>query len=151
VFTSLVAPTGEIEIPEGGIYRLNVKSREAELVVYHGSATIQGQLITESQRAILRGTRVETGPIRWMDIDPFELWSRKRSHFLILALSAAAFHTKIETSKHRPALLPGSVHRVIDSGMWYFFPEMGAYTFVPSDRDRRSPYGPKYEFWFRTN
>jgi hypothetical protein len=150
LLTSLLAPTGEFEIPEGGVYRLNVRSpRQAELVVYQGSATIQGQLITQSQRAILSGTGIETGPLRWMDIDPFELWSRKRSQFLILSLSMGAVLEKADT-KHRPALVPGSAHRVISSGMWYLFPETDAYTFVPTERDRRSPYGPKYEFWFRT-
>jgi hypothetical protein len=151
VLTSLSAPTGEIEIPEAGVYRLNVISnREAELVVYQGSATIQGQVISESQRALLSGTGIETGPTRWMDIDPFELWSRKRSHFLVFSLDMAAANRKIQTNKHRPALVPGSAHRVISSGMWYLFPEMNAYTFVPSDRDRKSPYGLKYKFWFRT-
>lgn len=151
MLTSLMAPTGEIEISEGGIYRLNVKSnREAELVVYQGSATIKGQVITESQRGILSGKGFETGPTRWMDIDPFELWSRKRSQFLILSLSMPGLLEKANNNKHRPALAPGSVHRVRSSGMWYLFPETDAYTFVPSERDRRSPYGPKYEFWFRS-
>lgn len=149
VLTSLIAPASEIEITEGGIYRLNVRSRQAELVVYQGRATIKGQVITESQRAILSANGIETGPTRWMDIDPFELWSLKRSYLLVISLNIPAVQ-KVD-AKHGPALAPRSAHRVINSGMWYLFPETDSYTFVPAAPDRRSPYGPKYEFWFRTD
>jgi len=39
---------------------------------------------------------------------------------------------------------------VIATGLWYLFPETDTYTFVPAAPDRRSPYGLKYEFWFRS-
>jgi hypothetical protein len=149
VLTSLLAPAGEIEIAEGGVYRLNVRSRQAELVVYQGRATAKGQLINESQRAILSATGVETGPTRWMDIDPFELWSLKRSYLLVISLNIPDVQ-KVD-KKHGPAIMPRSAHRVRNSGMWYLFPETDSYTFVPAAADRKSPYGPKYEFWFRTD
>jgi hypothetical protein len=150
VFTSLLVPTNEIEISEAGVYRLNASSaRAAELLVYEGSATIQGQVISEGRRAVLGGSAIEIDRARAADIDPFELWSRKRSHLLILAQFMEAFNQRFDP-KHRPAISPRSAHRVITTGLWYLFAETDTYTFVPAGPDRRSPYGLKYEFWFRS-
>ena len=150
VLTSLLAPTNEIEISEAGVYRLNVTSaREAQLLVYGGRATIQGQEIKEGRCANLNGDAIEIDYARGIDIDPFELWARKRSHLLIKAEIIKDFLGKFDP-KRRPANMPVSAHRVIGTGLWYLSPQTGAYTFVPAAPERKSPYGFKYEFWFRS-
>jgi hypothetical protein len=60
VLTSLATSSAQIEIPEGGIYRLSIRSpREAELLVFEGRATIQGRLIKPNQRAFMSGTELK--------------------------------------------------------------------------------------------
>jgi len=152
VLTSLATSSAQIEIAEAGVYRLGIRSaREAELLVYEGRATIQGQLMKPNQRASMSGTGLEIGDIRKMDIDPFELWSRKRSQMLLLSLRMAPMMQRTEKyNKHRGAMVPPSTRRVRWSGLWYLVPETDTFTFVPASADRTSPYALKYEFWFRT-
>jgi hypothetical protein len=87
--TSLIAPDGEVAIPGAGIIRLNVyPRRQSEVFVYEGRAKIRGQEILANNRVVLGTTKVAPEPIRQMDIDPFELWSLRRSMMLANTLIA---------------------------------------------------------------
>jgi len=166
VVTSLMAPEGEVEIQEPGIYRLDVHSRrQSELLVYQGSAAIHGRELTEGTRALLGENDVQPGVIRQMDIDPFEMWSRERSSLLMqllmrlnrTAVAAAKDLAKYEADilKHRKAP-PRTAHNISISGMWYLDPVAKAYTFVPRvwaispfGTDYLSPYGGDYAVGYR--
>jgi len=166
VVTSLMAPEGEVEIPEPGVYRLDVHPRrQSELLVYQGSVTIHGRELTEGTRALLGENDVQPGVIRQMDIDPFELWSRERSSLLMQLLmrlnrstvAAAKELAKYEADilKHRKAP-PATAHNISIAGMWYLDPVAKAYTFVPRvwaispfGGDYLSPYGGDYAVGYR--
>ncbi len=139
---SFVAPEGEIEIREEGFYRLNVKPRrESEVVVYEGAISIAGREIKQDHRVILQGEEYGIWPIRRMDMDPFELWTRKRS---------ALLNEPKRPNKNQPIpyTARAKAHRVDSTGLWYLDQTTGAYTFVPGYREYSSPYGGRYSVGF---
>ena len=139
---SFVAPEADIEIPEEGFYRLNVKPhRESEIFVYAGTISIGGREIKQDHRVIFQGEEYGIWPIRRMDMDPFELWTRKRSSVLF---------EPAKRPKQQP-IAPSTrvtAHRVEWSGLWYLDQVTGAYTFVPGSREFSSPYGGRYSVGF---
>jgi hypothetical protein len=138
---SFVAPEAEIELPGGGFYRLNVKPhRESELLVYEGTINLAGREIDHNHRVIFQGEAYDIWPIRRMDMDPFELWSRKRSSLL---------YEPQQKSRNNQTITPSAIaHRVEWTGMWYLDEVAGAYTFVPGGREFSSPYGGRYPIGF---
>ncbi len=138
---SFVAPEAEIEIPAEGFYRLNVKPhRESEIVVYAGAIRIAGREIKQDHRVIFQGEEYGIWPIRRMDMDPFELWTRKRTSLLN--------ELPIRSEKHAVVPARTNAHRAERTGMWYLDQVTGAYTFVPGAREYSSPYGGRYSVGF---
>jgi hypothetical protein len=132
---TLVAPEGEIALADEGFYRLNVKpGRESEILVYDGTIKIGDRQIQRDNRVVFQGKEFGIAPIRRMDLDAFELWSRKRSALL--------------SSRTAMADPTASAHRVERTGMWYLDQANEAYTFVPGAREFSSPYGGKYSVRF---
>jgi hypothetical protein len=140
VAVSFLAGDSLIEIPEPGFYRLNVyPRRESDILVYDGKLTVDGTTIKSGQRAILFAPRLIVAHVRRMDLDAFELWSRKRSS-LLFARTDLSRRQVIE-----PTL---STRRVSMTGMWYLDQTSGAYTFVPGSTEFSSPYGGRYSVGF---
>jgi hypothetical protein len=131
---TLVAPESEIALAPAGFYRLNVKPRrESELLVYDGAIKIGDREIKRDNRVVFQGKDFGIALIRRMDMDAFELWSRKRSALL---------------SSRMMGNPNANAHRVEQTGMWYLDQATGAYTFVPGAREFSSPYGGKYPVRF---
>src|SRR5437588_874904 len=139
---SFVAPEADIEIPEEGFYRLNVKPRrESEIFVYAGTISVAGREIKQDHRVIFQGEEYGIWPIRRMDMDTFELWTRKRTSLL--------YELPIRSEKR--AVVPTArtnAHRAERTGLWYLDQVTSAYTFVPGDREYSSPYGGRYSVGF---
>ncbi len=137
---SFLAGDSAIEISELGFYRLNVQpERESDFLVYEGKAKLDGTEIKPGQRAILFTPRLIIAHTRRMDLDAFELWSRKRSNLLF----------QRPDSSRRQAIAPSySTRRVTLTGLWYLDETAGAYTFVPGSKDFSSPYGGRYSIGF---
>jgi hypothetical protein len=157
--TSLIAPDGEVAIPGAGIIRLNVyPRRRSEVFVYEGRVKIRGREVLANNRVPLGTTEVAPEPIRQMDIDPFELWSLRRSMNLANTLIAlppgrrSAPEQKVDyevDAFKRGKVIPQRSNRVSTAGLWYFDPSAKAYTFVPNTYEQKSPYGGKYQVTYR--
>jgi hypothetical protein len=157
--TSLIAPDGAVAIPGAGIIRLNVyPRRRSEVFVFEGYAQIRGQEIPANNRVVLGTTEAAPEPIRQMDIDPFELWSLRRSS--VLANTLIVLPRSRRSAPGRPVdyeadvfkhgrVMPQPSHRVSTAGLWYLDLSAKAYTFVPNSYEQRSPYGGKYVVSFR--
>lgn len=137
---SFLAGDSTIQVSEPGFYRLNVQpNRESDFLVYEGKVTVDGTEIKSGQRAILFTPRLIVGYTRRMDLDAFELWSRKRSALLF----------QRPDSSRRHVVSPSySTRRVTLTGLWYLDGTSRAYTFVPSNKEFSSPYGGRYEVGF---
>ena len=137
---SFLAGDSAIDISEPGVYRLNVQpERESDFLVYDGKAKLDGTEIKPGQRAILFTPRLIIAHTRRMDLDAFELWSRKRSALLFQGPG----------SSRRQVVSPSySTRRVRLTGLWYLEKTSGAYTFVPGSKEFSSPYGGRYSVGF---
>lgn len=131
---TFVSPTAEVHLLEEGFYRLNVKpGRASEFLVITGRIKVGDKEVKQDKRIVFQGTEYEIWPIRKMDVDSFELWSRKRSATLI-------------ASSLLPRSLQGRPHGggSRQMGLWYLDQTTGAYTFVPGFGYFSSPYGGRY-------
>jgi hypothetical protein len=137
---SFLAGDSAIEISELGFYRLNVQpERESDFLVYEGNAKLDGTEIKPGQRAILFTPRLIIAHTRRMDLDAFELWSRKRSNLLF---------QRPDSSRRQVVAASYSTRRVTMTGLWYLDETAGAYTFVPGSKEFSSPYGGRYSIGF---
>lgn len=140
VAVSFLAGDSIIQIPEPGFYRLNVQpTRESDVLALDGKLVVDGTEIKSGQRAILFVPRLIVAHVRRMDLDAFELWSRKRSS-LLFARTDLSRRQVIE-----PTL---ATRRVAMTGMWYLDETSGGYTFVPGSTEFSSPYGGRYSVGF---
>lgn len=137
---SFLAGDSAIDISEPGVYRLNVQpERESDFLVYDGKAKLDGTELKPGQRAILFTPRLIIAHTRRMDLDAFELWSRKRS---------AVLFQRPDSSQRQAVSASYATRRVTLTGLWYLDETSGAYTFVPGSREFSSPYGGRYSVGF---
>lgn len=137
---SFLGGDSAMQILEPGFYRLNVQpERESDFLVYEGKARLDGTELKSAQRAILFTPRLIIGHTRRMDLDAFELWSRKRSNLLF---------QKPDSSRRHVASASYATRRITLTGLWYWDEKAGAHTFVPGFKEFSSPYGGRYSVGF---
>lgn len=140
VVVSFLAGDSKIQILQLGFYRLNVQpTRESDFLVYEGLVKVDGVDVKSGERAILFTPRLNIAHTRRMDLDAFELWSRKRSAMLFPRPDSSRRHVV------KPSM---ATRRVSLTGLWYLDATTGAHTFVPGSREFSSPYGGRYSIGF---
>ena len=134
---SFIAPDGRYEILKAGVYRLNIlPGKRSEIIVYDGMARVAGRDIKVGKKAFLGNSEVAIIPIDKKAVDAFDIWSRRRP-------IPSKRRVDVEYRRARQFEFPAQL-----SGLWFYDPAVGAYTFVPGTLRVKSPYGGHYSVKF---
>ena len=134
---SFIAPDGRYEILKAGVYRLNIlPGLRSEIIVYDGTARVDGREIKVGKKAVFGDSGVAVIPIDKKAVDAFDIWSRRRP-------IPSKRRVDVEYRKARQFEFPAHL-----SGLWFYDPAVGAHTFVPGTLRVKSPYGGHYSVKF---
>ncbi len=119
----------EFGVTTPGYYRLNVFSANQSEMLYAGWASGGLGETGRGKRVVTQGQNRVNSSFDKDARDSFDIWSLRRN-------------VRVELARLR---------RWMPTGLWFFNRETSEYTFLPGDREYKSPYGGSYSTTYRTS
>ncbi len=120
----------DFAITSPGYYRLNVFSADqSEMLVYSGSLISALGETGRGKRIVLHSQARVASPFDRDARDSFDIWSARRN-------------VRVQLARLR---------RWMPRGLWFLNRETSEYTFLPGDREYKSPYGGSYSTIYHSN
>ena len=125
----VIAGNAAFDVRRRGYYHLNLSGADvAEMLIYDGALQLNGSEVGAKKKLVISGTNVTRSSLDKDDQTSFDVWSDRRVM--------------------RNLVSPSRRKRLF-AGAWYLDPSSDEYTFVPGERDCKSPYGGDYSVTYR--
>jgi hypothetical protein len=125
----LIAGDASFDIGRRGFYHLNrTAAAIVEMLIYDGGVKLNGSEIDARKKLIVSGSNLTRSSLDKDDQNSFDVWSDRR-----------VMRNLVNPTRRR----------LWFAGAWYLDPSSDEYTFVPGERDCKSPYGGDYSVTYR--
>jgi hypothetical protein len=125
----LISGDASFDITRTGFYHLNRPGANVvEMLIYGGAVKLNGVEVGARKKVIVSGSNLTRASLDKDDQTSFDVWSDRRV---------------------MRSLVKPSRRRMWFAGAWYLNPSLDEYTFVPGDRECKSPYGGDYVVTYR--
>lgn len=128
---TLISGEAKFEIGRRGYYHLNYPgAATVEMLIYDGAVQLNGNEIGARKKLIVSGANLTRSSLDKDDQNSFDVWSDRR-----------VMRNLVNPTRRR----------LWFAGAWYLDPSSDEYTFVPGDRECKSPYGGDYVVTYKVS
>ena len=125
----LISGDTSFDISKAGFYHLNRPGAAVvEMLIYDGAVKLNGNEIGARKKLSVSGSNLTRSALDKNEQASFDVWSDRR-----------VMRNLVNPTRRRMWF----------AGAWYLDPSLDEYTFVPGDRECKSPYGGDYSVTYR--